>query len=475
MAITRRQFLKRSGVAAGAMASAGLFTNPLVRRAFAEIDDKYLVVIFLDGGNDGLNTVVPSGNANYNLRDAYQAARTLGPGGLQLSSGQLAGTSFGTDANTATPIALHPGLSGLKYLQTTYNKVAVIQGCGYPDYNLSHEVSRQIWQTGYPFSPIQNGWVGRHLHDQYTLMQIPAVCVSNSIAPEFRTTGTNVLAISRLSNFRFPYDRDHNPDNLNKDDAFNLLYGAAEGSAHALSKVVGSVGKSTLLATQSYRSLAGDWNSARSDTIKNSYIDSINDYGSGIATRLREVSRMIYGVETGATGVDCHFFQLSNGGYDTHSDQGTNGANEQHYGLHRELGDAIKVFYEDMIDLGTESRVCIVVWSEFSRRIEQNDSGTDHGSQGPMFVVGGAVNGGLYGNHPDIRANSLDDQGNTNYTQSSDPSDAFVSTDFRDVFGTILLNWVDMDLGDVQALLPTDPFVDPDHYWLTQNFNMGFL
>jgi uncharacterized protein (DUF1501 family) len=113
-------------------------------------------------------------------------------------------------------------------------------------------------------------------------------------------------------------------------------------------------------------------------------------------------------------------------------------------------------------------KVCIVWWSEFSRRITQNSSGTDHGSQGPMFVIGGAVNGGVYGNHPNI--NVLNSQGNTNYSQSA--VDPYRSTDLRDVFGTILKHW--LGVSDPTTIFPLDGG-SPSTFWTTANFDMGFL
>jgi len=473
MPITRRQFLKRTGVAtAGVLAAPGLFGNPLVRRAMAEtIGNKYLIVLFLDGGNDGLNTVTPAGNALGNLRDAYYDARDS----IRLTDSMLSTTGIGDDPNTNTPLALHPGLIGLKNLYDTHNAVAVVQGCGYPDYSLSHEEARIIWQTGTPHVQQPNGWVGRHLMQEYGLFDIPGISISSTVPLEFRQVGTNVLAVNRLSSFRFPYDSRYNSDNPAKAAAFQALHQSAVASGHGLSEIVGSVGDITLQATINFQTLHGNWNTNRAQAIQDAYSDSIESYGGGTATRLREISKLIYGVEQGQPGVDSHFFWLNNGGYDTHSDQGTNGANQQHFSLHREVGDAIEVFYNDMIDLGVEDRVCIVVWSEFSRRIDQNESGTDHGSQGPMFVIGGGVTGGIYGNHPDIRQDSLDGQGNTEYTQSANPADPYVSTDFRDVFGTVLKHWVGMSQGDVAALLPTDGDPDPVHYWNTANFDMGFL
>ena len=138
MAITRLQFIKRTGLAAaGTLLGPSLFGGPLVRRALAQtIGDRYFVVLYLDGGNDGLNTVVPASAGM--LRNAYDAARSASPsGGLRLSATSLAGTVIGNDPDTGTQLALHPGLIGLKSLYDL-GKVAVIQGCGYPNYSLSH-------------------------------------------------------------------------------------------------------------------------------------------------------------------------------------------------------------------------------------------------------------------------------------------------------------------------------------------------
>ena len=89
--------------------------------------------------------------------------------------------------------------------------------------------------------------------------------------------------------------------------------------------------------------------------------------------------------------VTARFFQVSNGGFDTHADQGGADPNGQHFALLGEVSDSIEAFYNDMADLGIANKVLILTYSEFSRRIEQNENGTDHGSQAPMFIVGGSV------------------------------------------------------------------------------------
>ena len=467
MAITRRQFITRTGLAAGGtLLGPGLFGNPFVRKAMADtIGNRYLVVLFLDGGNDGLNTVVPYGSGA--LRTAYDGYRS----NINLSQAALLDYRIGTDTATGTRLALHPGFVALKQLYDL-GKVAVIQGCGYPDYSLSHDESRTIWQTANPLgysSYAGTGWVGRHLAGDYTGSQVPGVCISGSVEPEFRQTGTSVLAINRLRDFGFPYDDFNGSDQTAKRAAFEQLYGEAAGESHPLRSYLGDTGAATLLSSESYPQAHGLWEGERPQVIKDAY-DNVD---RSTARDLREIAKITYAQERpggAVANVNAHFFHLSNGGYDTHSDQGGAEPDGQHYGLHQEVGDSLKVFYDDLADMGVVDRVCVMVWSEFSRRIPQNDNGTDHGSQGPMFVIGGSVAGGVYGRHPDIF--TLDDDENSAYTQAAVPHR---STDFRDVYGTILKHWVNMTQGSILAnVLPLDAG-DPDYYWTVANFDLGFL
>jgi uncharacterized protein (DUF1501 family) len=175
--------------------------------------------------------------------------------------------------------------------------------------------------------------------------------------------------------------------------------------------------------------------------------------------------------------VNARFFQVSNGGFDTHADQGGAAANGQHFDLLSEISESILAFYNDMDDLGIADKVLIVTYSEFSRRIQQNENGTDHGSQGPVFVIGGSVVGGVYGNHPNL--DDVDDEGNTKYSQ--DPLNDFRSTDFRDVYGTIMKHWMNMAEDDIiDPMTPANGALrldvgDPTLYWTTADLDMGFL
>ena len=481
MAITRRQFLKRAGFAtAGTMGLPTVFGSPLVRNAFADtIGDRYLVIVFLTGGNDGLNTVIPIDNAGgANLRAAYEDARGTGGGGLRISSGEMAiPGSAPTDPNTGTALGFHPGLAGLGAMYDA-GDVAVVQGTGYPDYSLSHESSRIIWQTANPtaMSALSgSGWAGRHLGLEYGPSDVYGVTIDDSIAPELRTSDTSVLAINNLGRFGFPTDNlsgylnevEQAAENGYYRQAYQDVAAAAGTSAEPLTSLLGNSGTATYDSTESYPPLDALYKADRAG-----FNSAYSALGTGMASDLRDVAKIIYGVSTGQPNVNARFFQCNNGGYDTHADQGA--ASGQHFSLHAEVANAVELFFADMNDMGVGNKVTMVVWSEFSRRIPQNANGTDHGSQGPMFVIGESVNGGIYGNHPDINSGSLDNKENTVYSQ--DALDPFRSTDFRDVFGTILKHWVNMDEADILAdVLPLDVLGPSSEYWNVQDFDLGFL
>ena len=473
MMMTRRQFLKRVGYAmAGALVLPNLFDNPLVRNAFADtIGDRYLVNLFLDGGNDGLNTIIPMDDSA-GLRSAYESARLTGNGGLRIEPGEMfVPTVPMNDPGSGTQLGFHPGLSGLGELYNAGN-IAVIQGTGYPDYSLSHESSRVIWQTANPLGLMtiaNSGWMGRHLGLEYDPQDIFGVTINNSVATEMKTTDTSVLAIRRLNRFGFPIDDYNENDETIYTESFNDLYTSASGSDQSLVNLIGNTGSATYTSTQSYPLLHDNYINDRGG-----FNSAYSALRTSMAYDLREIAKIIYGVSSGEPGVSARFFQCRNGGYDTHADQGNADPNGRHYNLLAEVADAISLFFQDLNDMGVGSKVILVVWSEFSRRIPQNNDGTDHGSQGPMFVIGQSVNGGIYGNHPNIDPLALDRRENTVYSQAT--NDDFRSTDFRDVFGTVLKRWVNMDEADILSdVLPIDVLTPAANYWTVQNFDMGFL
>ncbi|MFM8408675.1 MAG: DUF1501 domain-containing protein, partial [Alphaproteobacteria bacterium] len=281
--------------------------------------------------------------------------------------------------------------------------------------------------------------------------------------------GTSVAAARRLSDFTMPRDVSaYASDNAAKLAAIQALYAAQSGRPGRW-RELGDSGSATFrcmdvfpAASRLYLSDRASW-SAGYDTM-----------ALGTGRDLREVAKAIYARESGDQRVQAFTFRVDNGGYDTHSDQGGADPAGQHWTLHAEVGAALKHFFDDLADMGggLDQRVTVVAWSEFSRRVRQNDSGTDHGSQGPMFVVGGGVNGGIYGNHPNIAASDLGSDGNTRYRQGAHD---FRSTDVRDVFGTVLVRWLGIPesevLDPVSGLLRLDDGA-ADTRWTAADFDL---
>lgn len=470
MTISRRSFLKGSSLCAvSSLVAPALLSNPFVRRAFADtIGDRFFLSVYLDGGNDGFNTVVPVDNGGFTMRAAYDAARTAGADGLNISPAALANTLIGTDPGSGCQLALHPGLPALKGLYDQ-GKVAVIQGCGYSRPTLSHEESRIAWETGTPPGlSIGTGWVGRYLAANYTGSDIPGVCLRSEVAGEFRQNTTSVLAARRLGSLRFPYDHDFDEDVMQKRAAFLGMYDNAAAASLPIANYLGTSGTATLLASESYAQLNDLYVNDR-PAINDTY-DALD---RGLARNLREAAKVIYGIKQGVPNVNARFLQTSTGGFDTHSDQGGGQTDGQHYDLLAGVGNSLKCFYDDLVDMGVADKVVVMVWSEFGRRVPQNDGGTDHGTQYPVFVLGGAVQGGVFGNHPNINEAALSDDGNTVYSQN--PTDPFRSTDMRDVYGTILKHWLGMPHPTILANVLTLDSGDPNERWTTENFDMGFL
>ncbi len=464
MNTSRRRFLQQTAAATGALGGLGLFGNPFVARALADAGNRFFVLLFLDGGNDGLNTVTPIDDGSGTLRADYEHFRTS----LRLSTSEL--LPIGTDPLTGAQLGLHPALTGFKNLYDQ-GRLAVVQNCGYPAYSLSHDESRRIWQTGQRFNGAGSGWFGRYLEAQgFGPLDIPGVTLDRLVALEFGQSATSIVALKKIKSFGFPYDEGFPDDDTTRRAAFDALYAMAAASLQPQMGILGSTGGATAAASSSYPPLHGLYEADRAG-----WSAGYEELDTRLASDLREIARIIHGVNQGVPGVAARFFQVSKRGYDTHADQGAGRAGGRHSELHREVGDALELFYNDLADMGLAESVCVLVYSEFNRRIEQNWNGTDHGSQGPVFVIGGGVNGGIYEAHPNISPAALDDKGNTPYTQG--PSDPWRSRDMRDIYGTVLKHWLGMSPATILAnVLATDsPLLDPTQHWLNPNFDLPFL
>jgi len=143
---------------------------------------------------------------------------------------------------------------------------------------------------------------------------------------------------------------------------------------------------------------------------------------NGLANQLKLVAQVIAG------NLGTRLFSVSMGGFDTHADQ-----KDHHAKLMQDLGDAVDAFMQDLASMQRQDDVVVMTFSEFGRRARQNGSGgTDHGTAEPMFVIGNAVRGGLYGSYPSLE--NLDGNGDLQF-----------STDFRSVYAGMLRDVVGTD------------------------------
>ncbi len=375
--------------------------------------DRVLVLIQLNGGNDGLNTVIPL--------DQYSA--------LSAARGNiLINENLVLPLNGTTATGLHPALTGL---QNLYNnqKVAIVQGVSYPNPSFSHFRATDIWLTASDSSQsLETGWVGRFLDQEYTgypagypnatspdplALQIGSV-VSSALQGPSVNMG---IAITSSTSF-------YQLTTGNYDPAPNTPAG------HELSFI-----RATSIQTQQYATV-----------IKNAALAQANlsqlypTAGSNsLADQLKIVAQLIGG------GLQTRVYMVNLGSFDTHNSQvATTGGTEtgDHADLLKKLSDAIAAFEDDITLMGQQDRVLGMTFSEFGRRIKSNASlGTDHGSSLPVILFGSKVKGGFIGTNPIIPAN----------VTSSDNLD--MQYDFRSIYTSILKNWFCIPDSEISATM----------------------
>jgi uncharacterized protein (DUF1501 family) len=396
MAITRREFV-RGGVAAFTVsfAAPGFLTD--IARAQGRTR-RNLVVLYLSGGNDALNTLAPYTDPQYYARRPV----------LAIPAGQV--LQVGTDASGAA-LGLHPRLTGLR---TIFNAghLAIVQRTGYPNSSRSHFTGTDIWSSGDPNQPQGMGWLGRYLDSLpspvdpliawATTRETPRTLLARTVgvpsipsvngyafaspngasAAEVRFARESAVRISS----HVPVDQPH----------LAFVNGTAQGAFATLDRV-GQVA---------------------------AYAPSVTYPNNGFAQALRMIAGAM------VRNVGTNIFWVQTGGYDTHA-----GQNTAYVNLMGTLNDGLFAFYEDLRNQGLLNDTLILQFSEFGRRINENGSqGTDHGAAGLMLAVGGSVRGGLYGTaarlqpgHPTLENNS---------------NDVRFETDFRSVYARVIESWL---------------------------------
>lgn len=394
MALSRRDLIVRSILAAPAFALA---PNIVLRTSFGApaAGAKNIVLFELDGGNDGLNTIIPFG---------------LNGGSYYTEFRPVIGIPEGSILKINSEVGFNPGMTSLKSLYDS-GRVAIVQGVSYPSPNFSHDVAAGIFATGTPSTPYGPGWVARHIASLGALaFPIGFESYSSTADGILQGSGTLIPSVYSVSDFQLPFDGKYSGDKNNRRAAYEAMAQAS----------LSITGDSSSLANNTM-DLIG-----LVDTFKTipKYTSTVTYPGNGsLVKAFKLVAQML------KANLGSRYFHLSYGGFDTHSDQNQNTYHENRLRL---VSDVVDAFYRDLTNQGLMDDTLIVIYTEFGRTAYENGSaGTDHGTVSPIFIIGNQVNGGLTTPHPSMNPDHL--------TSSKQPP---MVVDFRNVWGTIVNKWL---------------------------------
>jgi len=405
MRVSRRLFI-RDGVATVTLGLAA----PSFLSAIAQaqgVPSRRLVVIYLGGGNDALNTLISYQDG------AYYSRRPS----IAIPAGQV--LQVGTDA-AGHALGLHPRLGGLLNVFNE-GRLALVQRTGYPNSSRSHFEATDIWGTANPQSSTGSGWLGRYLDTLPRPLDALAAWNTTGETPRALLSGqSGVPAIPNATSYNYASPNRGAAATQERAAAQAMASSPATGRPH-----LAFVNATSRGAIETLDRVA----QARS------YTPTVPYPNNGFGLALRTVAGAI------VRGIGSRVYWVETGGFDTHAQQG---AGAGAYGnLMGTLGDGLWAFYSDVRNQGLANDTTVIVFSEFGRRISENgSSGTDHGAAGVMMVLGGSVRGGLYGTAPQLSPGHP--------TLENNSGDVRHETDFRSVYARLLDGW--LGVNSVQIL-----------------------
>lgn len=365
--MNRRSFLSLTGTFTSGMLIVPDFLHALGNSNSLIIGNECIIFIQLNGGNDGLNTFIPFHDEAY----YYLRQKIAIPKNEVLNMGK--GMGF------------HPALKDLARIMQEGN-LMVIQNVGYPEPNRSHFRSQEIWQTASSSKEyLTDGWLGRYLDIHYQEHN-PVGAVNLDSIDNLALKGKQPNATTVREPNRYKTNSRINDDILSDNPQLDFVR-----------KIANSVSEGS---EEIQKAIA---NSSKSTTYPK----------TKLGKNLEWVAQLIKG------NLNTSVYYTSQNGYDTHDNQIP--TQKRNF---TELNDAVSTLYDDLKTSEKLASTTIVIFSEFGRRVNDNGSGTDHGTAAPMFIIGGKNKGQIIGENPNL----LDlDEGDLKY-----------KIDFRSIYATLL-------------------------------------
>ena len=354
--------------------------------------EKSLIVIQLTGGNDYLNTIVPYGDGRY-----YDYRSTVN-----------------IPQEKVIPIdnqvGFNPSMGPIKTLWDE-GHVAIINGIGYENPNRSHFRSMDIWHTAEPDAIGREGWLGRTIRDLDPQGDnvLTGINFGRGLPRAMACPGVSVTSVGDLATYGLFPDIEDEDLRMFTLEAFSKMYGGAAGRDPVMD-LLSRTGQDSIHGADILR------------TAPAMYSSSVEYAPNALAQNVKSISQVFH-ADLGA-----RILYTAHGLFDTHS-----GELPTHAKLLDDVAGAVGCLMDDLKEHGREDDAAILIFSEFGRRIKDNGSGSDHGSGGVAFLIGGAVEGGMYGEYPSLaEAQQLE-------------GDLRSNNDFRSTYTGILEDWLGLD------------------------------
>ena len=356
--------------------------------------DPVLVVLQMSGAFDALNTFIPYSDPLY---VDYRPVLKVDPEQVLAVDDK---------------VGFNPTMAPIKELYDQ-GKVAVIQGIGYPNPIRSHFRSMDIWHTAEPQKMVTDGWLGQAIRelDPNKENVLTAVNFGRGLPRALASPGVSVASVGNLDSYGVLTGIEGEDQKTEALDIFAKMY----------SPMIGTGPTNDYLSQTGLDALKGADILSTAPERYSSTVEYAGDPFSQWVKNIAQVHLAEFGTRILYTG-------LNPGAFDTHANQSTALPK-----LWSEVSNAVVDFYDDLKEHHANEEVVILMFTEFGRRVQENGSGTDHGSGSVAFVLGDAVKGGLYGEYPSLKPGELDE------------GDLQWNNDFRSTYATLLEKWIGID------------------------------